>query len=110
MIVRQTLENGTSEIVMNIAQYSGLMFVLKSMAKQLMTDEMKKRANTLLAVATIRDNHLESDVVVSDRKRAMDFGVVDIENSYDPNKPDMAVECGPLEKKPRVEKRVIKSY
>ena len=35
VIVRQSLENLTSEIVMNIAQYNGLMFVLKSMEKQL---------------------------------------------------------------------------
>ena len=97
MIVRQTLENGTSEIVMNIAQYSGLMFVLKSMEKQLVANEMQKRANTLLAAATVQDNHLESNaVIVSDRKGAMDFNSIDIENSYDPNNPEMAVECVPL--------------
>ena len=67
---------------------------------------MQKRVNNnLLAVATIPNNNLESNIVVSDRKRAMDFGVVDIENSYDQNKPDMSIECGPIEKKPRVEKQ-----
>ena len=107
VIVRQTLAGGTSELVMNIAQYSGLMFVLKSMEKQLMADEMQKRANTLLATATIQDNHFESNVdVASDRTRAVAFNDFDIENCYDPNKPEMGIECEPLEKKPRVEKPV----
>jgi len=68
VIVRQTTAEGRmSEMVFNSAQFSGLMYMFKSIEQQFVTDETRKRANELMA----------------------DTASIDFQSSYDPCKPEM---------------------
>ena len=68
VIVRQTtVEGRVCEMVFNSAQFSGLMYMFKSIEKQFVTDEARKRANEIMA----------------------DAASIDFQSSYDPCKPEM---------------------
>ena len=68
VIVRQTTAEGrVSEMVFNSVQFSGLMYMFKSIEQQFVADESRKRANELMA----------------------DTASIDFQSSYDPYKPAM---------------------
>ena len=68
VIVRQTTAEGrVNEIVLNNVHFSGLMYMFKSIEKQFVADESRKRANELMATAA----------------------TIDFQSSYDPCNPAM---------------------
>ena len=68
IIVRQTMAEGrVNEIVLNNVHFSGLMYMFKSIEKQFVADESRKRANELMATAA----------------------TIDLQSSYDPCNPNM---------------------
>ena len=68
VIVRQTTADGRlTEMVFNSVQFSGLMYIFKSIEQQFVADETRKRANELMA----------------------DTASIDFQSSYDPCKPEM---------------------
>jgi len=50
VVIRQSFDGGRSEIVLSNSQFSGLMYMLKSIEKQFMADESQKRANEVMQI------------------------------------------------------------